>query len=102
MTDKVKWACPKCGAEANGHGKGKCKGYGVHCDGFLCLCDDDGDTEHGESSAKACSNAVCHHCGWNGTFPRPARKLLAWEKKAIEEGWTPPAGWDGATAKASK
>jgi hypothetical protein len=40
-----------------------------------------------------CENAVCYHCGWRGTFQMTPRKDMAWEKKALANGWTPPKGW---------
>lgn len=87
----IKWACPKCGAEANKHGKGgqkKCDySSDAECNGFLCECADD-HAEH--SFANPCENANCYHCGWGGTFPVKPKGLQAWEKKALEAGWTPP------------
>jgi len=97
--EKIKWACPKCGAEPGKHGKGgdsKCEytqGGGGGCCGFLCECDGDDTPEHGSSYADPCGNAVCYHCGWYGVFPKLPGKLPAWAKKALAEGWTPPDGW---------
>jgi hypothetical protein len=85
----VKWACAKCGAEANGHGKGDCLESG-RCIGFICECDHETDESHGVSFADVCHNARwCYHCGWEGSFPRRPKGLQAWEKKALEAGWTP-------------
>lgn len=62
---------------------------------FLCECwdvyDDFVDSkEHGHAFADPCTNAVCHHCGWHGTFPTLPKKAAPWEKKALAAGWTPP------------
>lgn len=96
---RVPWACPKCGAEANEHGKGgedKCahmqhngRGAGA-CMGFICNCDGDTGPDHGEIYDDPCDEALCYHCGWGGTFPKPLKGLQAWEKKAIEAGWSMP------------
>lgn len=95
--NEKKWACPKCGADANKHGKGggeKCKdrfGTMRECSGFICECDDEMNMDdHGESFATPCTNAVCYHCGWEGTFPIPPKGLEPWEKKALAAGWAPP------------
>lgn len=93
---KVKWACPNCQASANEHGKGgaeKCKdSQPKYCQGFLCECNDDGENEdHGTSFAMPCTEAICHHCGWGGQFPVKPKGLQAWEKKALDAGWAPPA-----------
>ena len=93
---KIEWRCPKCGADANQHGKGgkeKCQErHSGHesCNGFLCECDGDTGDHHGESFADPCIEARCHHCGWAGTFPEKPKGLQAWEKKALDAGWTPP------------
>jgi hypothetical protein len=97
---KVKWACPKCGAEPNGkHGKGgvaKCEhGREPDCYGFVCECADDSE-EHGDSADNPCHVANCYHCGWGGTFPVPLfdpKKLKGWAKQAYAAGWKPPVGW---------
>jgi hypothetical protein len=94
---QVKWACPKCSATPNSHGKGgreACKqslksSFG--CEGFICECDGLPSFDHGETYADPCRNAVCHNCGWFGVFPRRPKGLTPWEKKALEAGWTPPA-----------
>lgn len=90
----IPWACPKCGAPANNHGKGnreRCRARGLSdCPGFLCECDGDTDDHHGEQYADPCPEAKCHHCGWSGTFPMPPKKAAPWEKKALAAGWTPP------------
>ena len=102
------WACPRCGAKANKHGKpaNACKDSRTltGCTGFICECDSVFDAEltaaemkaHGESAEAACPNAECYHCGWSGTFPARAfdpAKLKGWAKQAYEAGWRPPAGW---------
>lgn len=62
--------------------------------GFICECADDGDDNvHGESFDKQCSNAVCYHCDWRGTFPVPPKAWPKWAKDAAAAGWTPPEGW---------
>lgn len=89
------WKCPKCGAAPEEHGKGgkeKCV-WAPHSDiclGFICHCDDDGTSGHGESLANRCPAAVCHHCDWYGKFPVIPRGLQPWEKKALEAGWVMP------------
>lgn len=95
----IPWVCPKCGAPHSSHGKGgadKCQ-YRLSgsegCQGLLCDCDElDPGEEHGTNFKDPCHNAVCYHCGWYGVFPPMPKKLLAWEKKALEAGWTPPEG----------
>lgn len=94
---RIKWQCPKCGAEPGEHGKGgadKCISIDAvsFCDGFLCDCDVDSEG-HGKSYSDQCTNAVCSHCGWSGTFPVKPRGMLPWEKKALEAGWSPPEDW---------
>lgn len=100
--DKVEWACPKCGAEPEKHGKGgkeKCLSeYETTCYGFVCECLDNGvegaDTEeHGTALADPCRWAACHHCGWGGTFPPRPKRLPPWARKALDAGWSPPKGW---------
>ncbi len=100
MTEEVKitWACPGCSAVAHKHGKGgakECQSRHHDCDGFICQCDPDvagfDDEDHGTSFAKVCHNAECEHCGWSGAFPQKPKGLQAWEKKALEAGWAPPA-----------
>lgn len=101
MSDKIKWACPKCGAPANKHGKGgysKCRDQSMDsgCNGFLCECEDDSDyddPDHGTTFSNPCPNANCYHCGFGGVFPKAPAKTPAWAKKALAEGWTPPEGW---------
>ena len=92
---EIPWACPKCQAPANKHGKGGadcCRGHhgSSGCSGFICECDDEGDGGHGASFDNVCSEAHCYHCGWSGTFPVKPKGLEAWEKKALEAGWQPP------------
>lgn len=91
----VEWACPKCGATPDSHGNGgvdKCRDNPTGCGGFVCECDyeDFIDLSHGLSHADPCHLAHCYHCGWGGTFPQKPKGLQAWEKKALEAGWTPP------------
>ena len=94
---KFEWACPKCGAKANAHGRGECRDpVGTACSGFLCEIDDCDpirreESEHGESLANACKSARCWHCGWAGDFPKKPKGLASWEKTALDAGWTPPA-----------
>lgn len=95
---KIEFKCPKCNAPPNEHGKGgtdKCKDLQGRrndsgCNGLLCECDDDGGEGHGESFENPCPEAHCYHCGWGGTFPVKPKGLQAWEKKALDAGWTPP------------
>lgn len=87
------FCCPKCGATPNEHGKGDCRNRRFECTGFLCECDFDEESDapdHGVSLSNPCSNAQCDHCGWSGTVPVNRSKLLAWEKKALDAGWTMP------------
>ena len=92
----IEWACPKCEAPANKHGKNECRDRhtrGGDCPGFLCECEDGATSEqadHGTTFANTCSNAVCYHCGWFGHFPVKPRGLAPWEKKALDAGWSPP------------
>lgn len=100
---ETKWACPKCGATPSEHGRNECRDMisRLHspdrCLGFVCECcecvEDEDDNEHGATLAKPCHAAVCWHCGWHGTFPKPPGRIPAWAKKALEAGWTPPEGW---------
>lgn len=91
---KIEWKCPKCGAPANGHGKGgddRCQACERgNCGGLLCECDGDTAKSHGETYADPCEEARCFHCGWRGTFPKKPSGLQAWEKKALDAGWTMP------------
>lgn len=88
---KFEWKCPKCGARANKHGKGRCEYGDKACVGFLCECSDDGeDKHHGETLQKRCENANYYHCGWGGEFPQAPKSLARWEKKALEAGWKMP------------
>ena len=94
---KVEWKCPDCAAEPNEHGKGgrdRCidrHSSEAACAGFLCECDGETNPGHGESFADVCVSAICYHCGWTGTYPKPPMGIQAWERKALEAGWTPPA-----------
>jgi hypothetical protein len=89
---KISWKCPKCGARAGKHGKGKCLSVQKDCVGFICECDDEDGKYHGISHLEPCHQANCYHCGWGGVFPPRPKKIQAWEKKALESGWTPPKG----------
>lgn len=68
---RVEWVCPKCGANANQHGKGgtsKCIDRQDNCLGFICDCDlieapSSDDAEHGHSYDHPCPCANCYHCG---------------------------------------
>lgn len=93
---QIEWACPKCAAPANNHGKGECRdrfARGSDCPGFICECDDEKSeqADHGTTFTNVCSNAVCYHCDWSGDFPVKPRGLASWEKKALDAGWSPPA-----------
>lgn len=89
-----KFACPKCGATPERHGKGECLSRNTKtCVGFICECSDDGTVDHGETLANPCREANCYHCEWGGTVPAMPAKWPAWAKKAAEEGWTAPDGW---------
>ena len=87
---KFTWVCPKCSAPANEHGKRVCIEREGNCMGFICDCDEDTGEHHGEVLSDPCTNANCYHCGWGGTFPVKPKGLQAWEKKAMEAGWSPP------------
>lgn len=92
MSTKFKWACPKCGAKANGHGKGgqkHCRGrWSSECSGFICECEHETGKDHGLTLEDPCTNAYCYHCGEGCTFPKAPKGLQSWEKKALEAGWT--------------
>lgn len=101
---KMPWACPRCGA-TDDHGKGDCLASGTTCEGLICECWEHHDLnspeykrteapDHGQVFDNVCTAAVCRHCAWAGTMPRAPKKLAAWEKKALEAGWTPPENWD--------
>lgn len=93
---KIKWACPKCGATPDAHGRGPCETRYGECLGFLCECACDTADDHGEHADDPCASAACYHCGWAGTFPVPAvdpKKLKGWAKQAWTAGWRPPLGW---------
>lgn len=64
----AKWACPRCGAEPNEHGKGVCRSIVGACMGFICDCEVDTDDDHG-TEKDPCLNAACYHCSWGGEFP---------------------------------
>jgi len=98
----AEWKCPECDAPAHKHGRGgktKCVSDDdlLNCEGLVCECDvdDDIDGDHGLSQNDPCENAVCYHCGWGGRLPPKPKKMAPWEKKALEAGWKPPAGWGG-------
>lgn len=92
--DQDPWKCPKCSAAANKCGKEvphtddgiPCSG---RCMGLICDCDHTTSKNHG-TDADPCQNANCYHCGWGGTVPMPAKKLVGWQKKAWDAGWRPP------------
>jgi hypothetical protein len=88
---KIEFKCPKCGASPNGCPKKpkiSCMSHGS-CLGFICECTKEGP-EHGASFTDVCREANCYHCGWGGTFPVKPKGLQAWEKKALDAGWSPP------------
>ena len=97
----MKWACPRCGAEPEKHGKGgesRCNYDSTPCYGFVCECERDTDDETHGTTREPCPVANCHHCGWGGTFPLPPpkfdpKKLRGWAKTAWGAGWRPPTGW---------
>lgn len=96
---RVAWRCPKCKTGASSrHGKGgatACQYSQDDCNGFLCECDQEGDTKHGTYD-DPCLTANCYHCGWGGTFPLPrwtAAELPSWARTALKAEWTPPAEW---------
>jgi hypothetical protein len=90
---KIEFKCPKCGTTPDGCSKktrDKCLGKGSGpCLGFICECEEDGP-DHGTSFTDVCCQANCYHCGHGCSFPTKPKKLQAWEKKALEAGWTPP------------
>jgi hypothetical protein len=92
MTLQIRWACPECNAGFGGHGKGDCSSQrNVRCEGFICDCDTSGGAGngHGTTFENPCKAAHCCHCGWDGEFPKKPKGLQAWEKKALDAGWTP-------------
>lgn len=95
----IEFKCPKCGAPPHQHGSGgddKCIARASGgCEGLICDCDPEylpasNDPDHGTSFANPCTEANCYHCGWGGTVPRKPKGLQAWEKKALDAGWSPP------------
>jgi hypothetical protein len=91
---KIEFKCPKCGTTpegCSGKTRQQCKDSmrGSSCGGFVCECEVDTE-EHGESFVDVCRDAHCYHCGWRGSFPVKPKGLQAWEKKALEAGWSPP------------
>lgn len=86
--------CPKCDAAPDVHGKGRCASRSSECGGFLCECDDEFPeselVEHGTVFSNPCTRANCYHCGWAGTVPVRPKGMQAWERKALEAGWTMP------------
>ncbi len=87
--------CPRCGAEPQKHGKGRCLQDTTTCDGLICECDprDDpkvDDDDHGDTFTNPCRFANCYHCGWGGTVPVKPKGMQAWERKALDAGWTMP------------
>lgn len=104
---KMPWECPRCMA-ADGHGEGgrdECRAGAESCEGLICECWENHEPgsavykhteapDHGQVFDNICERAVCKHCGWSGRLPKAPAKLAAWEKKALEAGWTPPENWD--------
>lgn len=100
-TGQIEWACPRCAAPPNKHGRGECKdrfARGSSCPGFICECDSSLEDfersereDHGLVFTNLCPTAHCFHCGWSGDFPVKPRGLASWEKKALDAGWSPPA-----------
>lgn len=98
---KFDFVCPKCGATPHKHGKGgveKCIDRHAQqaCEGLICECDpqefsDCENEDHGQTFVNMCTQANCYHCGWGGTVPKKPKGLQAWEKKALDAGWSPPA-----------
>lgn len=98
----ARWACPKCDSAPGQHGTGgkeRCQ-YDTSskssCYGFVCECDSEDNPaseadDHGLSFANPCDQANCYHCGWGGKMPVRPKGLQAWERKALEAGWTMPA-----------
>ena len=96
MTMLFAFQCPKCGADPNHCGKKRtemCDGErgAEQCMGFICECEEETAEEHGTTLNDPCPNANCYHCGWGGTHPKAPKGLQAWERKALEAGWTMPA-----------
>jgi hypothetical protein len=92
----MKFACPKCGALPQQHGKNACLNAYLECEGLICECDEEDLPEsklsdHGESLGNPCTEASCYHCGWGGTVPKAPAALQTWEKKALAAGWKMPA-----------
>jgi hypothetical protein len=92
---KYDWKCPKCKVGANDCGTkptSMCDGKAgeAQCMGFICECEHETDADHGTTLRDPCRNANCYHCGWGGTYPKQPKGLKAWEKKALEAGWTMP------------
>lgn len=90
---KIKWACPGCGAPPHKCGKGECEStiqFDGSCEGFVCECACDTAKDHGKTFADPCRDAHCYHCGWGGTFPKKPKGLQPWEKQALDAGWAPP------------
>lgn len=86
MNDKIKWACPVCGADEHQN------------QGFFCECDANHsqDDDHGQTYAKACIEAICYNCGWSGEFPQmpwDKKDLPQWAQTALNQGWSPPWDW---------
>ena len=109
-TADPRWKCPNCGAAAHGCGRKGAKPRNIRaddmdhkpgsCEGLLCECEDDGaDPTHGVEFSNPCYDAVCYHCGWGGEMPPRPKKIKPWEKSALDNGWSPPAGWAEAHEK---
>lgn len=107
----TRWKCIQCGATPQKHGRGgedACISVG-ECEGLLCECFEYGDDaigsdekDHGTSYSNPCKHAACHHCGWGGVMPPPLVGLQAWERKALDAGWTMPAARKAEVEAAEK
>lgn len=91
---KYAWKCPNCDAPWGRHGKGECECGAVStelCDGLVCECKQYQRKQgHGTTLPDPCTDANCYHCGWSGRMPQLPKGLQAWERKALDAGWTPP------------
>lgn len=98
---RIPYACLRCKSKPNKHGTvpryaktehGNRKDY---CEGVLCQCPGDDVLEtHGETFENPCLEAHCGCCGWGGRLPPLPKKMLPWERKALDAGWAPPDGWN--------
>lgn len=96
----IPFVCPRCKSQPNGHGtvaryaKTEHRPNMDYCEGVLCRCEHDTVETHGETFEDPCLQAYCGCCGWGGRLPVLPKKMLPWERKALEAGWAPPATWD--------